>query len=227
MTAAHQEIGRFCLQETTIAGIQRAFADGSLTARQLVELYLNRIEAYDRNGPEINSIITVNPQALEDADRLDRDFGNNGLTGPLHGVPVILKDQMDARGMPTTLGSVVFRDYFPDRDCFVTEKLRQAGAIILAKATLGELGRGDTHGSLFGSTKTLMTWTGRPADLREVPEPAYRPIWARLPSARRVSLPSGDRPLGTALPASGRLPVWSAGEGSTPAGRGSQGPWVP
>ncbi len=152
MTAAHQETGRFRLQETTITDIQRAFVDGSLTARQLVELYLNRIEAYDRNGPEINSIITVNPQALEDADRLDKDFGNNGLTGPLHGVPVILKDQMDARGMPTTLGSVVFRDYFPDRDCFVTEKLRQAGAIILAIATLGELGRGDTHGSLFGST---------------------------------------------------------------------------
>ena len=70
----------------------------------MVELYLNRIAAYDRNGPEINSIITVNPQALEDADRLDRDLGNNGLTGPLHGVPVILKDHMDARGKPTTLG---------------------------------------------------------------------------------------------------------------------------
>ena len=162
MTAEHQKTGRFRLQETTIADIQQAFADGSLTARQLVELYLNRIEAYDRNGPEINSIITVNPQALEDADRLDRDFGNNGLTGPLHGVPVILKDQMDARGMPTTLGSVVFRDYFPDRDCFVTEKLRQAGAIILAKATLGELGRGDTHGSLFGSTRN-------PYDLARTP----------------------------------------------------------
>jgi len=162
MTAEHQKTGRFRLQETTIADIQQAFADGSVTARQLVELYLNRIEAYDRNGPEINSIITVNPQALEDADRLDRDFGNNGLTGPLHGVPVILKDQMDARGMPTTLGSVVFRDYFPDRDCFVTEKLRQAGAIILAKATLGELGRGDTHGSLFGSTRN-------PYDLARTP----------------------------------------------------------
>ena len=67
LTAAQQKTGRFCLQETTIAGIQQAFADGSITARGLVELYLNRIEAYDRNGPEINSIITVNPQALEDA----------------------------------------------------------------------------------------------------------------------------------------------------------------
>ena len=162
MSAADQETVKFRLEETTIADIQQAFTDGSLSARQLVELYLNRIEAYDRNGPEINSIITVNPQALEDADRLDRAFGNNGLTGPLHGVPVILKDQMDARGMPTTLGSVVLRDYFPDRDSFVTERLSKAGAVILAKATLGEMGRGDTHGSLFGSTKN-------PYDLARTP----------------------------------------------------------
>lgn len=162
MTSAHQANGGFTLRETTIADIHKAFADGSISARGLVELYLNRIEAFDRNGPKINSIITVNPQALEDAERLDKDFGSKGLTGPLHGVPVILKDQMDARGMPTTLGSVVFRDYFPDRDCFVTDKLRKAGAIILAKATLGELGRGDTHGSLFGSTKN-------PYDLARTP----------------------------------------------------------
>jgi Asp-tRNA(Asn)/Glu-tRNA(Gln) amidotransferase A subunit family amidase len=162
MTSAHQANGTFRLQETTISDIQKAFADGVISARGLVELYLNRIEAFDRNGPEINSIITVNPQALEDAERLDRAFENGGITGPLHGVPVILKDQMDARGMPTTLGSVVFRDYFPDRDCIVTEKLRQAGAVILCKATLGELGRGDTHGSLFGSTKN-------PYDLARTP----------------------------------------------------------
>jgi len=162
MASGHQDNGGFRLQETTIADIHKAFADGSISARGLVELYLNRIEALDRNGPQINSIITVNPQALEDADRLDKEFGSKGITGPLHGVPVILKDQMDARGMPTTLGSVVFRDYFPDRDCFVADKLRKAGAVILCKATLGELGRGDTHGSLFGSTKN-------PYDLARTP----------------------------------------------------------
>ena len=162
MASGHQDNGGFRLQETTIADIHKAFADGSISARGLVELYLNRIEALDRNGPQINSIITVNPQALEDADRLDKEFGSKGITGPLHGVSVILKDQMDARGMPTTLGSVVFRDYFPDRDCFVADKLRKAGAVILCKATLGELGRGDTHGSLFGSTKN-------PYDLARTP----------------------------------------------------------
>ena len=142
----------FRLQEATIADIHAAFGSGALTARQLVELYLNRIEAYDRGGPNINSIITVNPNALEEADRLDKAFAKSGISGPLHGIPIILKDQMDAVGMPTTMGSVVLKDYVPDRDSFVTEKLKQAGAIILAKATLGEMGGGDTHGSLFGST---------------------------------------------------------------------------
>src|SRR5690606_37334573 len=75
------------------------------------------------------------------------------VLGPLHGVPVVLKDQMDAAGMPTTLGSVLFKDYYPDRDSTVAAKLRAAGAVVLAKTTLGELGAGDTHGTLFGSTR--------------------------------------------------------------------------
>src|SRR5207244_2311585 len=143
----------FKLQETTIEAVQNAYKAGRLTAHQLVELYLKRIEAYDKKGPAINSIITINPKALEEADRLDAAFKKSGLTGPLHGIPVIVKDQFDVKGMPTTLGSVLFKDYYPDRDAFVTDKLRKAGAIILAKGTLGELGGGDTHGSLFGSTR--------------------------------------------------------------------------
>ena len=77
------------------------------------------------------------------------------MTGPLQGIPVIVKDQMDAKGMPTTLGSILFQNYFPDRDSFVAEKLRKAGAIILAKTTLGELGGGDTHGSCLAPRKSL------------------------------------------------------------------------
>jgi Asp-tRNA(Asn)/Glu-tRNA(Gln) amidotransferase A subunit family amidase len=116
-------------------------------------MYLDRIEAYDKNGPAINAIITINSKALEEANRLDAAFKTSGPVGPLHGIPVIIKDQGDAKGMPTTLGSLLFKDYYPDRDSFVVEKLKKAGAIILAKATLGELGGGDTHGSLFGSTR--------------------------------------------------------------------------
>ena len=143
----------FHLLEATIEDIHNAYRSGRLTSHQLVQLYLNRIEAYDKKGPGLNAIITINPKALEEADRLDAAFKASGFVGPLHGIPVILKDQMDAKGMPTTLGSILFKDYYPDRDAYVTEKLRKAGAIILAKGTLGELGGGDTFGSLFGFTR--------------------------------------------------------------------------
>ena len=143
----------FHLLEATIEDVHNAYKSGALTARQLVRLYLDRIEAYDKKGPHINAIITLNPDALRDADRLDAAFKNSGLTAPLHGIPIIVKDQFDVKGMPTTLGSILFKDYYPDKDAFVTEKLRKAGAIILGKTTLGELGGGDTHGSLFGSTR--------------------------------------------------------------------------
>ncbi|MGH7846528.1 MAG: amidase [Candidatus Binatia bacterium] len=143
----------FNILEATTEDIHRAFGSGQLTARGLVQMYLDRIEAYDKKGPFINAIITLNSRALEEADRLDGALKATGLVGPLHGIPVIVKDQADAQGMPTTLGSVLFKNYEPDRDAFVVEKLKKAGAIILAKATLGELGGGDTHGSLFGSTR--------------------------------------------------------------------------
>jgi len=143
----------FNILETSIAEIHSAYAARQLTCRQLVQTYLDRIENYDKRGPAINAIITVNPDALKEADRLDEAFKASGPVGPLHGIPIIMKDQGDTVGMPTTLGSVLFKNYYPDRDAFVVDKLKKAGAIILAKATLGELGGGDTHGSLFGSTK--------------------------------------------------------------------------
>ena len=145
----------FQLAETTIADIHSAYESGRLTCRQLVESYLARIEAYDRSGPKINSIISTNPHALEEADALDAAFREKGLTGPLHGIPLVMKDQADVAGMPTTMGSVLFKDHNPGKDCFVAARLRAAGAIFIAKTTLGELGAGDTHGSLFGSTRNV------------------------------------------------------------------------
>lgn len=141
------------LLEASVATIHAAYLAGELTCRRLTEWYLKRIENYDRNGPTINSVITINPEALANADALDAAFAAGGLTGALHGIPVIVKDQVDTVGMPTTLGSVLFRDYFPDQDATVTKKLAAAGAFVLAKATLGEMGGGDTHGTLFGSTR--------------------------------------------------------------------------
>ena len=150
MTEANQP---FNIIEATIESVHSAYRSGQLTAQRLVQMYLDRIEAFDKKGPAINAIISINPLALGEAERLDAAFKTSGFVGPLHGIPVIMKDQGDAKGMPTTLGSVLFKEYYPQRDAFAVEKLKRAGAVILGKATLGELGGGDTHGSLFGSTR--------------------------------------------------------------------------
>jgi amidase len=143
----------FRIVEATIDEIHTAFRSGRLTARQLVQGYLDRINAYDKQGPNINSVITINPDAVSEADRLDTAFRSSGLTGPLHGVAILVKDEVDAAGTPTTLGTLVFKDYRPTKDAFVIDKLRKAGAIILGKTTLSEFAAGDTYGSMFGVTR--------------------------------------------------------------------------
>ena len=143
----------FQVVETSVDDIHAAYRSGRLSARQLTQFYLDRIAAYDKQGPKINAIVTLNPQALEDADRLDAAYKRSGLVGPLHGIPVLVKDEIDVAGLPTTLGSVAFKDYRPTKDAFVVEQLRKAGAIILGKTTLGEFALGDTYGSLFGITR--------------------------------------------------------------------------
>src|SRR5580698_7550192 len=131
---------RFGIVEATIGDIHAAYRSGALTARSLVQMYLNRIDAYDRNGPAINSVIALNPKALNEADALDAAFKSSGPVGPLHGIPVLLKDQIDLEGMPTTLGSVLFKGFTPKRNGFVVSQLKKAGVIFLGKVTLGELG---------------------------------------------------------------------------------------
>jgi amidase len=143
----------FQIVEASIDDIHMAFRSGRLTARQLVQHYLDRIDAYDKQGPNINSVISINPNALAEADRLDAALKTSGLVGPLHGIPILVKDEIDAAGMPTTLGTVVFKDYRPPKDAFVVDKLRKAGAIILGKTTLSEFAAGDTYGSIFGVTR--------------------------------------------------------------------------
>lgn len=151
--SGRQTAAPFQVVEASVADIHAAFAKGTLTAHALTQQYLDRIEAYDKRGPELNSIITINPHALEDADRLDAQFKRSGLAGPLHGIPVLVKDEIDAAGMPTTLGTLVFKDYRPPADAFVVGRLRKAGAIILGKTTLSEFAAGDTYGSMFGVTR--------------------------------------------------------------------------
>jgi amidase len=151
--ATQTEAVPFELMEATVESVHAAYKSGTLTSHQLVQMYLDRIAAYDKQGPTINSIINLNTKALEEADALDAAYSKTGPVGPLHGIPVLLKDQFDAAGLPTTLGSVLLKDYRPTRGAFVSEKLKAAGAIILGKVTLGELGGGDSYGSLFGVTR--------------------------------------------------------------------------
>jgi Asp-tRNA(Asn)/Glu-tRNA(Gln) amidotransferase A subunit family amidase len=128
----------FELHEATIAEIHVAMEAGRVTARQLVERSLERIEAFDKQGPAINAIITINPKALERADELDRVFQESGLSGPLHGIPVIVKDNYDTADMPTSAGALALKDSYPPDDAFQVRRLREAGAIVLAKSNLAE-----------------------------------------------------------------------------------------
>lgn len=143
----------FQIVETTVADVQAAYKAGRLTAHQLVQMYLDRIAAYDKGGPQINSVISLNPNALADADKLDAAYKMSGPVGPLHGIPILVKDEIDVAGLPTTQGSTIFKDYRPTNDSFVVDRLRKAGAIILGKTTLSEFAIGDTYGSMFGVTR--------------------------------------------------------------------------
>ena len=137
--------------ELSIADIQARFAQGLLTCTELTQRLLQRIERYDKQGPGLNALITVNPHALDTARHKDREYGSNpAAVGPLHGIPVIVKDNYNTADLPTTGGSVVLAHARPPQDCFVVQQLRKAGALILAKANLTELAMGGTTLSSFG-----------------------------------------------------------------------------
>jgi len=139
----------FQLVEASIDDVRAALASKRITCRALVDLYLRRIDAYDKSGPALNTVQTVNPRARQDADRLDASMAASGPVGPLHCVPVLLKDQVETSDMPTTYGSAVFKDFVPNRDATIVTKLKKAGAVIIAKTTMGEYASGYL-GSAFG-----------------------------------------------------------------------------
>lgn len=141
--------------EITISRLIAGYQDGSWTAAEVVAWYLDRIERLDKAGPRINAVISTNPDVLKQAAELDAKLKASGPVGPLHGVPILIKDQIDVAECPTTGGSVIFKNNWPKRDATIIAKLRAAGALMLGKTTLGEMGAGDTHGSLFGSTRNV------------------------------------------------------------------------
>jgi amidase len=149
------QAGSFELDELTIAQLQDAMTKGRYSSRQLTQLYLQRIERIDRGGPRLRSISETNPDALAIADVLDVERKSKGVRGPLHGIPIVIKDNIDtADRMQTTAGSLALEGSIAQRDAFVVERLRAAGAVIIAKTNLSEWAN-------FRSTKSSSGWSGR------------------------------------------------------------------
>ena len=138
-------------------------AAGQVTSEQLVSRYIARIKAYDQAGPRLNSVIAINPRAASDARELDRERRERGPRGPLHGVPVLLKDNFDTADMPTTGGSLALVGIVPSQDAYQVRMLRRAGAVLLGKVNLHELALGLTSVSSYGG-QTL-----NPYDLTRAP----------------------------------------------------------
>ncbi len=138
----------------TIPEMQQAMADGRITSVGLVDFYLARIAAYDDAGPALNALITINPRAREEAAALDAERAASGPRGPLHGIPIVLKDNIDTADLPTTAGSLSLEGFVPGDDAVVVQRLRDAGAVILAKTNLHEFARDiTTISSLGGQTR--------------------------------------------------------------------------
>ncbi len=152
----------FQLLEATIEEVHAALASNQITCRALVQRYLDRIEAYDEAGPALNAIQHINPRALQEAESLDADFAASGQVGPLHCIPVLLKDQVETREMPTTYGSALFEGFVSGRDATIVVRMQEAGAIVLAKTNMGEFASRYV-GSAFGAIRNAYDPTRNPS----------------------------------------------------------------
>src|SRR5262245_1089635 len=152
--------GPFELDETTIAAFQEAIKSGGRTARTTAEKYLSRIAAIDKQGPRLNSVIELNPDATEIADALDAERKSRGPRGPLHGIPVLLKDNINtAAPLTTTAGSLALEGSVPPQEALIAKRLREAGAILLGKANMSEWAN-------FRSTRSTSGWSARGGQCR-------------------------------------------------------------
>lgn len=142
------------LEEATINELHENYKNGTYTTKDVVEAYLERIQEYDRNGPKINSVITINPDAIAIAEQLDKEMAEGNVRGALHGIPVLLKDNIDTKDkMANTGGSRVMIGSMPVQDSYITQQLRESGAIILGKANLSEWAN-------FHSNNSSSGWSG-------------------------------------------------------------------
>jgi amidase len=154
----------FSLTETTIDEIHAAYRENRLTCVELVQRYLDRIAAYDQSGPALNAYVALNPDALTEAARLDASLRKTGrLSGPLHGIPIAVKDQAETKGIPTSFGSIAIKGYVPKEDATIVAKLKQAGAIILGKTALPDFATSwFGYSSASGETKNPYDLTRDP-----------------------------------------------------------------
>ena len=159
---------RIGLEEITIDELQAGYENGDFTVQEVVHAYLERIDAIDRQGPALNAVRTVNPDALETAAALDRERRNGISRGPMHGVPVLIKDNIDTHDMPTTAGSRFMESSIPLADAFIVKKLREAGAVILGKANLSEWAN-------FHSSFSSSGWSGLGGQVRNPYELSRNP----------------------------------------------------
>jgi len=171
----------FTIEETTIEDIHRAFADRDLSCEQLTRAYLARIAAYDDAGPELNTLITVAPDALDQARALDLAYRSSGPVGELHCIPVVLKDNIDTTDMPTTSGSQTLVDDLPIDEAFIVKRLRKSGAIILAKGNMDEWAHGGAGGYSSTGGRTFNPYDrGRPGSSSGGPAAAVAANFAML-----------------------------------------------
>lgn len=153
----------FDVAEKSIDELGDAMRKGTVTSRQATAAYLARIDAYDHAGPALNAMIAVNPRALDEAEALDRERAARGPRGPLHGIPIVIKDNYDTADMPTTAGSIALKGSMASRDAFQVRKLRDAGVVIVGKTNLHEFARGiTTISSLGGQTRNPYDPTRNP-----------------------------------------------------------------
>lgn len=147
--------GDFELDEITVDELQDAMKSGKYTAEKITQMYLDRINEIDKNGPTLNSVIELNPDALDIARQLDKERADGKVRGPLHGIPVMIKDNIETGDkMMTTAGALALVGNVASKDSFIAQKLREAGAIILAKTNLSEWAN-------FRSTHSSSGWSGR------------------------------------------------------------------
>ena len=150
-----EDLSTFSLNEETISGLQEKMKAGTLSSESITQLYLKRIEQVDKAGPTLHSVIEINPDALQIAIDMDKERKSGKLRGPLHGIPVLIKDNLDtADKMQTTAGSIALAGHIAAKDSFVAKKLREAGAVILGKTNLSEWAN-------FRSTNSCSGWSSR------------------------------------------------------------------